>query len=46
MARYGGDEFTILLSGIQSSADAVRMAERIIAKINLPLPIGESFTSA
>jgi diguanylate cyclase (GGDEF)-like protein len=41
VARYGGDEFTILLNGIQGASDAVRMAERILAKVNVPVPIGD-----
>jgi diguanylate cyclase (GGDEF)-like protein/PAS domain S-box-containing protein len=48
VARFGGDEFAVLLDGIDDSSDAVRVAERIQAELRTPLKIGghEVFTSA
>ena len=48
VARFGGDEFAILLNGIRHSTDAVRAAERIREEIALPFTLGhhEVFTSA
>ena len=36
LARFGGDEFAILLSGIVDTTDAVRVAERIHAELSEP----------
>src|SRR2546421_2699164 len=48
VARFGGDEFAILLDGFGGPEDAVRVAEKIQREIALPLTIEthESFTSA
>jgi len=48
VARFGGDEFAILLNGIRHSTDAVRAAERIHEEIATPFALGhhEVFTSA
>jgi diguanylate cyclase (GGDEF)-like protein/PAS domain S-box-containing protein len=48
VARFGGDEFAILLNGIRHSTDAVRAAERIQSEIALPFTLGHHsiFTSA
>jgi diguanylate cyclase (GGDEF)-like protein/PAS domain S-box-containing protein len=40
VARFGGDEFAILLNGIRHSTDAVRAAERIQEEIALPFVLG------
>ena len=42
VGRYGGDEFTVLLTHIQSSADAARVAESILCRIRTPIQVGES----
>ena len=39
IARLGGDEFTILLEDISGTLDAVRVAERIKAKLSEPFVI-------
>lgn len=48
IARMGGDEFTILLSRIRTSQDAIRIAERIISVMAVPFSINrqEVFISA
>jgi diguanylate cyclase (GGDEF)-like protein/PAS domain S-box-containing protein len=48
VARFGGDEFAVLLDGIEDSSDAVRVAERIQRELHMPLNLGghEVFTSA
>jgi diguanylate cyclase (GGDEF)-like protein len=38
-ARFGGDEFAIMLYGVSSVGDAVRVAERIIAALREPMLI-------
>lgn len=40
--RYGGDEFTLLLNNVQGPADAIRVAERILTKIQAPIDVGQS----
>lgn len=40
-ARMGGDEFAILLDGVSDAGDAVRVAERLIAALALPVTIME-----
>ena len=40
-ARMGGDEFTILLSGIRGADDAVAVAERIRRNLRRPIQLGE-----
>ena len=36
LARFGGDEFAVLLTGIVDTTDAVRVAERIHAELSVP----------
>ncbi len=47
-ARFGGDEFTILLEGLKDVGDALYVAERIQEELALPLDLGgqEVFTTA
>jgi diguanylate cyclase (GGDEF)-like protein len=48
LARFGGDEFAILLSGIEDASDAVRVAERIAAALSEPFVLDKNtaFTTA
>jgi diguanylate cyclase (GGDEF)-like protein len=39
VARLGGDEFTILLDDTKDSGDALRMAERVQARLSLPFDL-------
>jgi diguanylate cyclase (GGDEF)-like protein len=41
VARYGGDEFTFLINNVKVPADAIRVAERILTKIDTPINVGE-----
>lgn len=41
VARYGGDEFTLLVNHVISEGDAVRVAERILTKLQEPIDVGE-----
>ena len=40
VARFGGDEFVILLEGIQDASDAIQIAERIQNDLALPYDLG------
>jgi len=48
VARFGGDEFTILLEGIKDISDALQVAEQIQAQLQLSFVLGkqEIFTTA
>ncbi|GBF82433.1 sensor domain-containing protein [Aphanothece sacrum] len=48
IARFGGDEFAILLENIQSVREAINVAERILARLRSPfnLETGQIFTKA
>lgn len=48
VARFGGDEFAILLDGIKDPNDAIRVAEKIQQELMKPFELGghEAFTSA
>ncbi len=48
IARFGGDEFTILLDGINDITDATRIAERLQAKLKSSFQLENHtvFTSA
>ncbi len=41
VCRWGGDEFVILLNSIEGQEDAIRIADRILEKLTLPLLIEE-----
>jgi diguanylate cyclase (GGDEF)-like protein len=41
-ARYGGDEFVLLLNQVQSQDDVARVAERLVAAIQEPIHVGQS----
>ena len=41
VARYGGDEFTFLINNVKGPADAIHVAERILAKVEAPINVGE-----
>lgn len=38
-ARFGGDEFAVLLYGVGTATDAARVAERILRTLGEPMPI-------
>jgi len=40
VARYGGDEFTLIVDNVTGRQDAVRVAERILKKVQEPILIG------
>ena len=40
VARFGGDEFAILLDSVRDSSEATRVAERILHEISRPFHIG------
>jgi diguanylate cyclase (GGDEF)-like protein len=40
VARYGGDEFTLIVDNVTGRSDAVRVAERILKKIQEPIVVG------
>ena len=48
LARFGGDEFAVLLNGIKDSSDAIRIAESIQQELTLPFILDKSsaFTTA
>jgi diguanylate cyclase (GGDEF)-like protein/PAS domain S-box-containing protein len=48
VARFGGDEFTVLLEDLKAPGDAIAVAQRLQAAISAPCRIGdhEVFTSA
>lgn len=37
VARYGGDEFTLLVNSVTGKADAIRVAERVLKKVTEPI---------
>jgi EAL domain-containing protein (putative c-di-GMP-specific phosphodiesterase class I) len=41
LARFGGDEFTVLIENIESPEDVVRVAERIVENLREPFVIEE-----
>jgi diguanylate cyclase (GGDEF)-like protein len=41
VARYGGDEFTFLVNNVKGPTDAIHVAERILAKVQAPINVGE-----
>jgi len=41
VGRYGGDEFTMLVHHVTGPADAIRVAERVLAKLKEPIDVGE-----
>jgi diguanylate cyclase (GGDEF)-like protein/PAS domain S-box-containing protein len=42
VARFGGDEFTILCEGIADEAHALAIAERVAAVATAPFPLGDA----
>ncbi|HET7057337.1 MAG TPA: GGDEF domain-containing protein, partial [Nitrospiraceae bacterium] len=40
LARYGGDEFCVLLSTVDSKKEAIQIAERILDKVKMPIIVG------
>ncbi len=41
LARFSGDEFGLILDSVVDAADALRMAEAIVARLRLPFQIGD-----
>jgi diguanylate cyclase (GGDEF)-like protein len=39
VARLGGDEFTVLLTDLQDGAEALRVAERVVERLQTPLDV-------
>jgi diguanylate cyclase (GGDEF)-like protein len=48
VARLSGDEFAVLLDGLEDDGDAIRVAERVQGELNAPFNLGghEVFTTA
>ena len=42
VGRYGGDEFVFLLNNVKGHTDAIHVAERILAKVQAPINVGEA----
>ena len=41
VSRYGGDEFLVLLRNVAEPADAVRVADKVIAALGMPSRVGD-----
>ena len=41
VSRHGGDEFLILLTGLQHSTDTITVAHKVISALGMPFRIGE-----
>ncbi len=41
VARFGGDEFVLLCSGLQQASDSVRVAEQVLLSLAQPIPVDE-----
>jgi diguanylate cyclase (GGDEF)-like protein/PAS domain S-box-containing protein len=41
LARFGGDEFTVLIEDVKSPEDVLRVAERIVQDLREPFVLGE-----
>ncbi len=46
LARYGGDEFCVLLSAVHSKKEAIRIAERILERVKMPMVVGNARRAA
>jgi diguanylate cyclase (GGDEF)-like protein len=46
VARIGGDEFLVLLTGLASEADVLCVARKLLATINEPIPYGDTIVNA
>jgi diguanylate cyclase (GGDEF)-like protein len=44
VARYGGDEFIFLLNQVKDPSEATQIAERILARLQASIDVGESVT--
>lgn len=44
VGRYGGDEFTLLINNVSGPQDAIRVAERVLVKLQEPINVGEPVT--
>jgi diguanylate cyclase (GGDEF)-like protein/PAS domain S-box-containing protein len=40
-ARFGGDEFALLVERTRGGADAIAVAERVLTSLHAPIPIGD-----
>lgn len=40
IARYGGDEFCVLLTRVSSRSEAIRTADRLLEKVKAPMIVG------
>ena len=45
VARIGGDEFVVLLKGMEETADATRVAERILSDLAEPIQVSDYLAS-
>lgn len=39
-ARYGGDEFVLLINDVRSEADVIRVVERVLTTVQEPIDVG------
>ncbi|HEX9160226.1 MAG TPA: EAL domain-containing protein [Thermoanaerobaculia bacterium] len=46
VARYGGDEFTVILPDLNQPEDAAQVAEKILERVNEPVVMGASVIEA
>src|SRR5262245_27245884 len=48
VSRLGGDEFTVLLTGLATGDEAAKVAQRVLDELARPIPVGdyELFTTA
>ena len=43
VCRLAGDEFTVILEGVNSMGEAIPVAEKILAAVRAPFPVGGAF---